>query len=343
MPDTLPPARNPLVRAVWNPRERRVRALVRLLCFVVLAAVGTIIFGVLTVFAMLPFDPNLPLQASSETLLVTGSLTTLLATLLATWLAGRTLDRRPFADFGFRLSRRWWADLAFGLLLGALLMAGIFVVERALGWLVVTGTFSTALPGQPFGTAILWPLVTFLCVGIYEEVISRGYLLRNLAEGLSARRIGPRGALVLAWLLSSAVFGALHAGNPNATPLSTGMLVLAGLFLGLGYVLTGELAIPIGLHITWNFFQGNVFGFPVSGIATRGASFIATEQRGPDMWTGGSFGPESGLVGLAAIIAGSLLIVLWLRATRGRAALRTELAAYAAARRPPPDPLAAAG
>jgi hypothetical protein len=102
--------------------------------------------------------------------------------------------------------------------------------------------------------------------------------------------------------------------------------MLAGVFLGLAYVLTGELAIPIGLHITWNFFQGNVFGFPVSGGDFSQATFIAIEQGGPDVWTGGAFGPEAGLMGIVAMLVGSGLIVLWVRWRRGSVGLHLPLA-----------------
>jgi hypothetical protein len=319
---------NPLVRLVWNAHERRVRALVRLTTTIVLLVIGVIVFGLLTALAFMPFDPALPLQGSAETLLLVGVIATLLATLAAVWLAGRLLDRRPFAEFGFQLDRNWWLDLAFGLALGALLMTAIFLVQRALGWVEVTAMWRTSSPDRPFALAFLAPLIAFVCVGFYEELLSRGYLLRNLAEGMNTPRIGARNALLLAWLLSSLVFGALHAANPNATPASTAMLVLAGLFLGIGYMLTGQLAIPIGLHVTWNLFQGNVFGFPVSGSTISQATVFAIEQRGPALWTGGAFGPESGLIGLFAILVGSLLTLLWVRARYAITTLHTKAASY---------------
>jgi hypothetical protein len=99
------------------------------------------------------------------------------------------------------------------------------------------------------------------------------------------------------------------------------------LFLGLGFILTGELAIPIGLHITWNFFQGNVFGFPVSGT-TPIVTFIGINQRGPEIMTGGAFGPEAGLIGLIAIAIGVGLIYAYLQWRDGEVRLKLNLATY---------------
>ena len=250
----------------------------------------------------------------------------LIGALLSVWLAGRFLDRRPFADFGFHLNGGWWLDLLFGMVLGALLMTAVFLAELGLGWVTVTGAFESLVPGAPFWLAMLVPATLFLCVGFYEELISRGYQLRSAAEGLNLPGVGARNAVLLAWVLSSAFFGYLHATNPNATLMSTVNVALAGLMLGAGYVLTGELAIPIGLHVTWNFFQGAVFGFPVSGLRVGGATFLSLDQGGPDLWTGGPFGPEGGLLGPVAMVSGLLLTTLWVRIRRGRVGVHTPIA-----------------
>lgn len=322
------------IRLFWNTRERRLRALWRLLATALLFIAGTLLFGVL--FGVLVVLASGQLDTAAPAFVLVGAVASLLAAVLATWLAARFLDRRPFADLGWHLNGDWWWDLGFGLALGALLMIGIFLVEWAAGWVTITGTLQSSAAGQPFALTILGPLGLFLCVGIYEELLARGYLLHNLAEGFNVPALGPRGAVVLAWLISSALFGLAHAGNPNATLVSTLNLIVAGLFLGLGYIVTGELAIPIGLHITWNFFQGNVFGFPVSGGRFFGATFIATAQGGPDLWTGGAFGPEAGLLGILAALVGSLLILAWLRARYGSLRLHTPLAQSPAQRQLPP-------
>jgi uncharacterized protein len=261
-------------------------------------------------------SPALPLLSS-----VAG----LSAAILTVWLAGRFLDRRPFSAFGFRLGAGWWFDLCFGMVLGALLMTILFLLELRLGWVEVTGSFET--PGDaPFVISMLFPVATFLCVGVSEETVSRGYQLKNAAEGLNHPVLGTRGAILLAWFLSSAFFAVLHADNPNATPISTLNIVLAGLMLGYGYVLSGELAIPIGLHITWNLFQGAVYGFPVSGFGSFGPTLLATEQGGPELWTGGSFGPEGGLLVPAVMLLGMSLVALWTRLRTGKISLHAPIA-----------------
>ncbi len=310
---------NALITIFWSRADRRLRAVWRLLLQLLLVA------GLILLFVSLA---GLLTALRYDHALIVATLAQGAAIVISVWLAGRFLDRRRWVNFGFHLSRRWWRHFAFGLALGAGLMTAIFLVEWALGWVAVTELFSTGGTRDAFWVAIWWSVLLFLAVGFYEELFSRGYQLVNLAEGLSFAPLGKRGGILIAYALTSAFFGALHAANPNATLISSVNIALAGLMLGLGYVLTGELAIPIGLHITWNFFQGSVFGFPVSGGAF-GTTFIAIEQGGPALWTGGPFGPEGGLIGLVAIALGALLIAWWVRRAEGRVELREEIAEYA--------------
>ena len=322
--------KNPFV----DERERRLRAFWRLLLQYLIYSNGTVVLaGVFGLASLAVFEGNGLGEGPGGTLAASPAFRTtsyvaasLVAAVAGVWLAGRFFDRRPFSGFGLRFDRVWWLEFCFGLALGALLMTAIFFVELAAGWITVTGTFETVGNGSPFALAILLPLVVFACVGFYEELLSRGYQLQNMAEGFNYPSLGPKGAILLAWVLSSALFGLLHFANPNASLISTLSITFAGLLLGTGYVLTGRLAIPIGLHITWNFFQGNVFGFPVSGLKPLSATFVSIEQGGPSLFTGGAFGPEAGLLDPAATIIGSFLIWLWVRARSGDGSLDLSIA-----------------
>lgn len=322
-----------MMSVIINPAEKRPRMLWRLLgqgmlLFVFLLPIGFVLSALYVARA----GPDAPFTQDALVRFVSGnpqvmalnSLMTLAAVVGSIALAARFLDRRPLADFGLRFDPAWWRDLGFGLGLGAFLMLLIFLIELACGWITVTGTFYVAT-GAPFGLAILATLVQFLAVGVYEELFSRGYHMTNMAQGFR-HLLGPRGGLIAGWVLSSALFGVLHGLNPGATLASTLNIVLAGLFLlGVGYLLTGRLAIPIGVHITWNFFQGNVFGFPVSGTSANAVTFIAIEQAGSDLVTGGAFGPEAGLVGVAAVLLGAGLTALWVRWQEGGVGLCLEM------------------
>ena len=305
----------------WNIEEKRIRSFWRVLIvlssFMILSAV----------FTALPFGLNaIPFLQPVSTGI--NALLSILAFGYGLWALGRFVDRRAFADFGFHFKPAWWIDFGFGLALGAILMCLIFLAEVVAGWVTIKGYFLVSKGS--FGVQIVNVAILFIAVGIREEMFLRANLLRTIAEGLNGKGAGARrarGALIAAFAISSILFGLLHLANPAATWLSTVNIMLAGVFLGLGFVLTGEMAIPIGLHITWNFFQGNVFGFPVSGT-NAGATLIAIQQGGPVLITGGAFGPEAGLVGIGAILLGAGLIIAWTRLRQGQVCLQTSLATY---------------
>jgi hypothetical protein len=276
-----------------------------------------LLFGLMMLFSTLSGVVNFTNASSMLAFVI------LLAVLSAVLITGKWIDRREISGFGLQLSKAWWQDFGFGLVLGALLMGLIFLAAWLTRNLQITGYFQKWMSNTPFIWQFLDSLFFFSCVGIYEELILRGYFLINLAEGLKFSWLGKKAALITALVISSLIFGVLHIANPNASWISTITISLAGVFLGLGLVLTGRLGISIGLHLTWNFFQGNVFGFPVSG-SRFGVSLIETELTGPVWLTGGAFGPEAGVLGLLAMLIGCMLILLWV-CRQGKLALKKEL------------------
>lgn len=298
-----------------NREQKRLRAgwrvLIQLFCF----------FGMLIglSFAVRPLGRGPEAQ-------IVGSIAYIIGGLALAWLLARFLDKRPFADFGFHLKAGWWVDFVFGLVLGAALLSAVFVTFQMAGWVTITH-FEVTRFRIPFAEAFLVDLLGFIAVGINEELAFRGYLLKNMAEGFSGKRIGPRAAIVLAFVVSSALFGFAHATNPGATVLSTANVALAGLLLGLPYMLTGELSMAIGIHIAWNLFEGTVFGFAVSGGAPP-THLIDLDVHGPELWTGGAFGPEGGLCAVIWILVACVVILIWNRFRRGNIKLATKVATY---------------
>ncbi len=222
---------------------------------------------------------------------------------LSVFLARRYLDRRSFVSLGLHWNRQAMLDLLFSFGLAGFLMALIYSIEWAAGWLKFEGF---AWQQLPLSTVILRSLLGLLSIGVtvawLEELRDRGYLLQNLKDGLN---------LPWALFLSSSAFAAGHLGNPNASWISTLGLFLAGFFLAYGWVRTRQLWISLGLHAGWNFFEGIVFGFPVSGTASF--HLIKQTVSGPEWITGGAFGPEAGLILILAMAIGTMLIHYWSR------------------------------
>lgn len=297
-----------LARIFISPDEPRLRAGWRLLIHTILLivvglAVSLLLGLVALMLGVLDITTN-SIKLDQSILSAISAAVEVIVITAATWPARRFLDRRTFTSLGLHLNRRTIPDLVFGIGLGALLMALIYAFESAMGWLDFEAWAWELEPAPQVVIGLLGALVLYLGVGYAEELLSRGYHLQNLRDGLN---------LPLALLISSAVFGLLHLGNPNADWISTLSIVLAGLFLAYGWARTRELWIPIGLHIGWNFFQGTIFGFPVSG--TEGYHLIRQTVEGPVEITGGAFGPEAGLVSWAVMLVGAALIWLY---TRGR-------------------------
>jgi membrane protease YdiL (CAAX protease family) len=244
-----------------SPDEARLRAGWRILAHLLLL----FLLGSLLTIPMLALASLSPIFA----FIGDGFLIGLIGITLSVYVARRWLDKRSFSSLGLRWDPDASRDLLVGILIPALLMALIFLTEWAFGWLDFQGISGRVGPSQTL--EIGYWAAAFLMVGYYEELLSRGYWLQNIAEGLG---------LPVGVFLSSAIFAILHAANPSASVMSTLGILAAGYFLAFGYLRTRQLWLPIGLHIGWNFFQGPIFGFHVSGLET--ARLLIHTSVGPD-------------------------------------------------------------
>lgn len=287
-----------------SPEEPRLRAGWRLLLHAIFYLV---VLMTLSLGALLFYRGELGVIITSISPAIMIDLVSILS---VTYLARRFLDYRSFSSLGLQVDRSTVSDLIVGFLIPGLMMASIFLVEYAAGWTQFQGWSWQTVGINQSAIGLLGGLSAFIMVGIGEEILSRGYHLQNLMEGLN---------LHWALFLSSSVFALMHLFNPSTSLMSTLGLLAAGYFLAYGWVRTHKLWLPIGLHIGWNFFEGNVFGFNVSGLDTF--RLLLHTPSGPEFITGGAFGPEAGLIALPAMLLGAWLVKLY---TRERVKIRSD-------------------
>ena len=193
------------------------------------------------------------------------------------------IDKESFFDMGFSIKNRLF-DLLLGIAIGVILISIGFVFLIAIENLEVI----------ELNLNIKWfigTMVLMILVSVHEEVIVRGYLLNSLMSVTNK---------YFALLLSSILFGAMHLLNPNISIISFVNIVLAGFLLGISYLHSKNLWFPMGLHFSWNFFQGPVLGFEVSGQEMK--SLITHKITGNELVTGGEFGFEGSLIATILMI-----------------------------------------
>lgn len=229
----------------------------------------------------------------------------------------RYLDNRNgIAESGLLLSQGlWWKEFLIGSAVAFAAMTLIFFVQLVSGDIEISGFAWQQVSETWWPFPILGYFCTHLSVGFYEEFMSRSYLIPNLKEGFTVFSISPVYALVIAVVISSSIFGILHAANPNANMVAVVNIIGAGFMLAIPYVLTGRLALSVGIHFSWNFSQGGIYGFPVSG--TEPIGLIDVQQGGAAWWTGGAFGPEAGLIGVLGIIFILVITLIYIRKAEG--------------------------
>jgi membrane protease YdiL (CAAX protease family) len=225
--------------------------------------------------------------------IVRGLAVSLPAALIASWVMMSIVESRSLAALGL-VPARFVPDTLLGLGIGALLIGSVLALLAATGSLAWM-TDSAARQGGATGFArlsLILGLAAFL-----EEMLFRGYPFQVLAEAA-----GPIGAIGL----TSAGFAAAHLPNPGVGALALTNTALAGILLGIVYWRTFSIWLVTGLHLAWNAVMSLAADLPVSGLEF-GAHGFRARVTGPEIWTGGDYGPEGGL----ALTLVTLVAIAW--------------------------------
>jgi hypothetical protein len=217
------------------------------------------------------------------------------------WLA--LFEKRPFWTLGLEqigAAKKYGR----GLLIGLLMFSAAVGISALFGYVAV----ESGDPQRQGLAALGGVLVIFfgwVVQGAAEEALTRGWLLPV---------IGARYRPLLGIIVSSLVFATLHSLNPNLSPIAVLNLALFGLFAALFALYEGGLWGIFSIHSIWNWAQGNLYGFEVSGLPATGVTLFDLMETGPDIVTGGSFGPEGGLSVTVVLVVSCVLV--WVAARR---------------------------
>lgn len=269
----------------------KLRALWRVLLFLVCATVVAAAIGTVT-------SPLLTERVGLLWAIVSSHGTLVVSMLVASLVMMRGLERKSFAALGFPGGWEAANDTLKGAAVGGGFIAGVVVVQTLLGWLQ---------PSPDAGTVLGW-LADFVSVGAVlvvaaaaEELLLRGYAFQALVEGAG---------VIVAVILTSGLFALIHLNNPEVGWVALLNIGLAGVLFAVAYLRTRSLWVPIGMHWAWNFVMVAFFDLPVSGIVLDMPGYD-TVVRGPDLLTGGAFGPEGGLVTTLLVLP----LIVWVART----------------------------
>jgi membrane protease YdiL (CAAX protease family) len=224
---------------------------------------------------------------------------TALAPIVVTWFMvwGKRLSWR---EAGFRAGGIA-GDLLVGLGIGVGSFAVVPALAAAFGWVHI----EYAPAGIGFLRTLPIAFYLLLVAAAAEEFALRGAPLM-----LIARRNVPAAVLV-----TSFIFAVTHGLNPGFNWVALLDILAAGIALAIARLRSGALWLPIGWHLGWNLSMGWLFGCVVSGHEASAAPLLATHLSGPELLTGGEFGPEAGLF---SVVAEIVTLLFYLRFVPGR-------------------------
>lgn len=270
---------------LWGPYG--LRAGWRILLWIALTYTAAAVLGLLAAVARLPRD-----HATSAAILLT-------AAVVAGWVMLAAVDRRRTGALGFAWDPAAPKEIAAGTAIGGALLGAAVLLLALAGmarWVADTGSMSE------YVAVLARSLAFFAVAAAMEEAVFRGYPFQALVQGIG---VWP------AVLSTSALFAAAHGGNPEVNAVALANIFLAGVLLGAAYLRTRSLWFATAVHLGWNWAMSALLDFPVSGLV-RDTPLYSAVETGPDLVTGGPFGPEAGLAATLVLAAGTA----WLWRTR---------------------------
>ena len=262
--------------------------------FAVLSRVGLFVLIALLGMVVFPILINFVLGAGGY--VITAALGTFAAAAVANAIALRIYERGRLADIGLG----WNADSRRNLALGLLGGMGAALCVLILPVLARYAEIEHTAGAEMHWASLLFLSVVLLFGAVGEEMLFRGYAFQVLANA-----IGPFATI----LPVSVLFGVAHMNNRNVTTLGVVNTALWGVLLGYAFFRSGDLWLPIGLHFGWNWTLP-LLGTNLSGF-TMGLTGYGLAWRAGELWSGGAYGPEGGLLTTAVV---ALLAVYLVRA-----------------------------
>ena len=223
----------------------------------------------------------------------------IIAGTIVVWLVRKFIDKKSFVSLGLRFNSLAVKDFFIGLGISGVMIGTLYGIFFISGFLVITKIGWSSSTSGVLGI-IFWFFGIGLAIAWSEELAFRGYVLQNLKEGLGIK---------WAVIISCALYGLLHMSNPNSTILSGIIIAIIGYLRIYGWLRTQQLWLSMGMHAGWDFFLGPIFGFSVSGMKTE--TLIKHTTIGAEFFTGGSFGPEAGILVIPFILLGFIGIYFY--------------------------------
>ena len=262
----------------------------KIIFFIIMYTVLVAVLGlfIYLIFKINPFVDNNP--SLSQSLL--SAFTNFIAAIFVVHVFRKYVDSKIIRVMYLNI-RKFKEDTFLGFITGG----GIIIVGFFISYLV--GNIDVKLTTTSCLNCIL-NLIIFLIIAFSEELIFRGYILNKLIEVMSK---------YWALVISAFIFAFLHIFNPNFSIISFLNIFLAGILLGLLFIRSKSLWAPIIQHFSWNYFQGPIFGYKISGIQTSDTLFVSTINSN-NLINGGNFGFEGTLLCLVLQIIFIIFLII---------------------------------